>query len=62
MESVIRTVYALQSLQPSEVSDPTLPAVTQLTVELDEVLFPINTVSTKKYHPRRMPNSRVKRA
>jgi len=48
VESVIRVVDALQSLQSSEVSDPTLLTVTQLTVELDDVLFPINKVSTKK--------------
>jgi helicase len=48
VESVIRVVGVLQSLQSSEVSDPTLLTVTQLTVELDDVLFPINKVSTKK--------------
>jgi hypothetical protein len=48
VESVIRVVGALQSVAPAEITDPTLIAATQLTVELDAILFPINRKSTQK--------------
>src|ERR1035441_2151321 len=48
VESVIRVVGALQSVAPAEITDPTLIATTQLTVELDAILFPINRKSTQK--------------
>jgi replicative superfamily II helicase len=48
VESVIRVVDALRGLHSSDVSDPLLITLTQLTVELDDVLFPINKVSTQK--------------
>jgi hypothetical protein len=48
VESVVRLVDALRQVTPQGVSDPTLIALTQLTVELDAVLFPINKKSTQK--------------
>ncbi|MEP6960485.1 MAG: DEAD/DEAH box helicase [Acidobacteriota bacterium] len=48
VESVIRIVDALLGLRSSDISDPTLITVTQLTVELDDVLFPMNKKSTQK--------------
>lgn len=48
VESVIRIVGCLSSLDPDSISDPTLLAATQMTVELDQVLFPINKRSTNK--------------
>jgi replicative superfamily II helicase len=48
VESVIRVVGALQSVAPAEITDPTLIVATQLTVELDAILFPINRKSTQK--------------
>lgn len=48
VESVIRLVAAFRGNDPSTITDPTLIAATQLTVELDAVLFPINKKSTQK--------------
>ncbi len=48
VESVIRIVDALSPISSTEITDPTLLCVTQLTVELDQVYFPINKKSTKK--------------
>jgi len=48
VESIIRLVDALRGNEPQTISDPTLIAATQLTVELDQVLFPINKKSTQK--------------
>jgi helicase len=48
VESVIRVVAALSPLAQAEITDPTLLCVTQLTVELDAILFPFNTKSTQK--------------
>ncbi len=48
VESVIRVVDALLGVPSAEINDPTLIAVTQLTVELDDVLFPMNKKSTQK--------------
>lgn len=48
VESVIRLVETFRSTAPSEINDPTLIAATQLTVELDEVSFPLNKKSTQK--------------
>lgn len=48
VESVIRVIDALQSLHPDEITDPTLIAATQITVELDGVLIPLNKKSTQK--------------
>ena len=42
VESIIRIVDIASSLTPDAISDPTLLAATQLTVELDNVFFPIN--------------------
>jgi replicative superfamily II helicase len=46
VESVIRLRDCLALLAPDSLNDPTLLTVTQLTVELDLVLFPINKKST----------------
>jgi hypothetical protein len=46
--SVVRLVDCLRPLAPAEISDPALIAAAQTTVELDDVLFPINKKSTQK--------------
>jgi len=48
VESIIRTVEALSGVNPGQITDPTLVALSQITCELDQVLFPINKKSTKK--------------
>lgn len=48
VESVLRLVRALSGAAAEQITDPTLIAATQLTVELDQVLFPINKKSTNK--------------
>jgi helicase len=48
VESIIRTVDALGSAPPDTINDPSLVAATQVTVELDQVYFPINKKSTEK--------------
>jgi helicase len=46
--SIVRLVDCLRPLQPNEISDPTLLTAVQTTVEVDQVLFPINRKSTQK--------------
>jgi len=53
--SIIALVECLGSLQPQEISDPVLIAAAQTTVEVDQVLFPINKKSTQK-EPQLWPN------
>jgi replicative superfamily II helicase len=48
VESIIRLVAALATLDPSQINDPSLIAAAQLTVELDDLLFPLNRKSTQK--------------
>jgi replicative superfamily II helicase len=48
VESIIRVINALSGIEPSIINDPTLISLTQITVELDQVLFPINKKSTQK--------------
>ncbi len=48
VESVIRVVEALRPLSARQLTDPTLIAATQLTVELDDVFFPLNRRSKNK--------------
>lgn len=48
VESMTRLIDALAPLDANGVTDPTLIAATQLTVELDEVHFPFNKRSTQK--------------
>lgn len=48
VESIIRLVEALRGLNASEINLATLIATTQLTVELDQMLFPLNRSSTEK--------------
>lgn len=48
VESIIRLVNCLTPLAPGSINEPTLLTATQLTVELDQVLFPINKRSTTK--------------
>lgn len=48
VESVIRIVAALSPLSPSDITDPTLIAATQLTTELDQVRVPLNRKSKYK--------------
>lgn len=47
VESIVRIIDAVRPLQSSEITDPALVAISQLTVELDNVLFPINRKSTQ---------------
>ena len=48
VESVIRLVECLSALRPEEITDPTLIVAAQYTLELDDVLMPINRKSTQK--------------
>jgi len=48
VESVLRLVDCLRPLNPSQITDPTLIAAAQATVELDQILIPINWRSTRK--------------
>lgn len=48
VESVVRLVAALVNNNSGGINDPTLIAATQLTVELDDLGFPINKKSTQK--------------
>ncbi len=48
VESIIRLVEALSPLTAASINDPTLIVATQLTVELDQMYFPINKTSTQK--------------
>jgi replicative superfamily II helicase len=48
VESIIRLVAAFTPLSPSQITDPVLIVVAQLTKELDDVLFPLNRRSTQK--------------
>lgn len=53
--SIIALVDCLGQLQPQEVTDPALIAAAQTTVEVDQLLFPINKKSTQK-EPQLWPN------
>jgi hypothetical protein len=53
--SIVALVECLGSLQPQEITDPVLIAAAQTTMEVDQVLFPINKKSTQK-EPRLWPN------
>ena len=48
VESIIRLVDCLRHLAPERLTEPVLITAVQLTVELSEVLFPINKRSTQK--------------
>ncbi len=48
VESVVRIVRALHGVEKSEISDPVLIALAQLTVEVEQVYFPLNRRSTQK--------------
>lgn len=48
VESILRIINALEGVPESDINDPTLIALTQITVELDQVFFPINKRSTQK--------------
>lgn len=48
VRSIIRFVDCLRSLQPAEISDPTLITAAQTAAEMDAVHFPINKKSTQK--------------
>jgi helicase len=48
VRSVLRIAAALRGLTASQINDPTLIALVQLTAELDDVYFPINKKSTQK--------------
>jgi helicase len=48
VESMVRLIDALSQVEPESIHEPALIAATQLTVELDQKLFPINRMSTQK--------------
>jgi replicative superfamily II helicase len=48
VESIVRLVDALRPLTSDQITDPALISAAQLTVELDDVLFPLNKASTRK--------------
>jgi helicase len=48
VETLLRAVDCLRGLRADEVSDPALIAIAQISVELDDVFFPINRRSTQK--------------
>ena len=48
VESVIRIIKNIENLDITEISDPTLIAITLLTVELDDVYFPVNKRGAQK--------------
>jgi helicase len=48
VESITRIIGALRGVAAPEMTDPTLIALTQLTVEVDSLLFPLNRKSTEK--------------
>lgn len=48
VESIIRLVDAFAAEQPGNINEATLVAATQLTLELDSLLFPMNKVSKYK--------------
>ena len=48
VESIIRLVEVFVSLSATEITDPVLIAAAQLTLELDDVFFPLNRKSTQK--------------
>jgi len=48
VQSIIRLVDCLGSVQPEEINDPTLITAAQTTAEMDQVHFPINKKSTQK--------------
>ncbi len=53
--SIIRLVESLSGLTPGQITDPALISASQSTVELDEVLFPMNKKSRQK-EPYLWPN------
>lgn len=48
VESIIRFVRAFKNIDLASSNDPTLIAVTQISIELDDLHFPINKKSTQK--------------
>ena len=46
--SIIRLVESFSGLTPDQITDPALISASQSTVELDQVLFPMNKKSTQK--------------
>jgi helicase len=48
VESVIRIADALRPLSPEQITDPTLIAICQLTLELENVHFPFNKIGVRK--------------
>lgn len=53
--SIVALVECLSGLRPDQITDPALISATQTTVEVDQVLFPINKKSTQK-EPQLWPN------
>ncbi len=48
VSSIIRMVEILSTLTPEEITDPALVSVVQLSIELDDIHFPLNRKSTQK--------------
>jgi replicative superfamily II helicase len=53
--SIVALVDCLSGLQPEQITDPVLIVAAQTTIEVDQVLFPINKKSTQK-EPQLWPN------
>jgi replicative superfamily II helicase len=48
VETLIRAINCLSNMHPQEVTDPALISIAQISVELDDIYFPINKRSTQK--------------
>ena len=48
VETIVRVVDTVGTLPPDTINDPTLLAVTQLTIELDNVFFPVTRSGHRK--------------
>jgi helicase len=59
VETIVRLVDLFTSIDPSSINEQTLIAATQLTVELDQLNFPVNKKSTQK-EPFVWPNELVR--
>lgn len=53
--TIVRLVECFRQLKPEDITDPALIAATQASIELDQVLFPLNKKSTQK-EPAFWPN------
>jgi helicase len=59
VKSMVRLIDALSQVEPESIHEPALIAATQLTVELDQELFPINKKSTQWMEELRWQDHRI---